>query len=161
LLVIDDNHPPAGPGGLAQLVRSVAASPGRWAGLVRYRSGERWYQRLEQRANHEHFGSAGAFAVAIGELQERTLPAGSALPGRAALSAAVLERADPRVAVDTFTAGQVRAFGPRHVHEVVNNSAEPAVSIHAYSPSLAGMRRYELTPVGLVLAAIEMAEESW
>jgi predicted metal-dependent enzyme (double-stranded beta helix superfamily) len=73
----------------------------------------------------------------------------------------VLERTQAQVAVATCAAGQVRAFGPQHVHEVVNNSAEPAVSIHAYSPSLAGMRRYELTPAGLVLAAIEMAEENW
>ena len=159
--LIDETLPPVGQAGLAQLVQSVAVSPGRWAGLVRYRSGERWYQRLEQAANrelwllswlpgqrtgfHDHLGSAGAFAVVRGELQERTVPAGR----------------DARVAVATFAAGQLRAFGPQHVHEVVNNSAEPAVSIHAYSPSLAGMRRYELTPAGLVLAAIEMAEENW
>ena len=94
------------------------------------------------------------------------MPAASALPWRTpprrkVRERSVLERAPARVAVATYTAGQVRAFGPQHVHEVVNNSAEPAVSIHAYSPSLAGMRRYELTPAGLVLAAIEMAEENW
>jgi len=159
LHLIDETHPHAGEAGLAQLVQSVALSPGRWAGLVRYRAGERWYQRLEHTADHElwllswlpgqrtgfhdHFGSAGAFAVALGQLQERTVPAAA------------------RVAGAAFTAGQVRAFGPQHVHEVVNSSAEPAVSIHAYSPSLAGMRRYELTPAGLVLTAIEMAEENW
>jgi predicted metal-dependent enzyme (double-stranded beta helix superfamily) len=161
LSLIGDTQPSAGPAGLTRLVRSVAASQDRWAGLVRYRAGERWYQRLEQTENHElwllswlpgqrtgfhdHLGSAGAFAVVRGELQERTVPAGR----------------DARVAVATFAAGQLRAFGPQHVHEVVNGSAEPAVSIHAYSPSLAGMRRYELTPAGLVLAAVEMAEESW
>jgi hypothetical protein len=47
------------------------------------------------------------------------------------------------------------------VHEVVNGSAGPAVSIHAYSPPLAGMRRYELTSGGLVLAAVETAGERW
>jgi predicted metal-dependent enzyme (double-stranded beta helix superfamily) len=167
---VDVTHPAAGVASLAQVVRSVAASPQRWAGLVRYRSGERWYQRLDQAESHElwllswlpgqrtgfhdHFGSAGAFAVVSGELQERTViaarPAGGMAPA-----------ADARVAVATFAAGQVREFGPRHVHEVVNGAAEPAVSIHAYSPSLAGMRRYELTPAGLVLAAVEMAEEDW
>jgi predicted metal-dependent enzyme (double-stranded beta helix superfamily) len=159
LSIIDDTHLAVGRPGLGRLVRSVAASPGRWADLVRYRPDERWYHRLEQTQNHElwllswlpgqrtgfhdHFGSAGAFAVVRGELRERTVPAGA------------------RVAVATYAAGQVRTFGPRHVHEVVNGSAEPAVSIHAYSPSLAGMRRYELTPAGLVLAAVEMAEENW
>ncbi len=173
---IGDIYPRAGRAALTQLVRSVAASPDRWTGLVRYCSGERWYQRLELTANHElwllswlpgqrtgfhdHFGSAGAFAVARGELQERTVPGGNAWPGRGAA-----RRREPaahaRVAVATVTAGQVRAFGPRHVHEVVNGSAQPAVSVHAYAPSLAGMRRYELTPAGLVLAAVEMAEENW
>lgn len=194
--------------GLTQLVRSVAASPHRWAGLVRYRAGERWYQRLEQTENHElwllswlpgqrtgfhdHFGSAGAFAVVRGELGEHTVPAGRAVRGPAVLRRTVLQRPDPgdaglgpagrvaaglrsktvperrtepgadgRISVAAFAAGQVRTFGPRHVHEVVNSSAQPAVSIHAYSPSLAGMRRYEMTPAGLVLVAVERAEESW
>jgi predicted metal-dependent enzyme (double-stranded beta helix superfamily) len=160
LLLANDARRSMSPAGLTQLVRSVAATPDRWAALVRYRSEERWYQRLEQGEHHElwllswlpgqrtglhdHFGSAGAFAVARGELQEQTVPGGGA-----------------RAAVAAFGSGQVRAFGPEHVHEVVNASAEPAVSIHAYSPSLTGMRRYTLTPAGLVLDAVEMAEESW
>jgi len=168
---IDVTYPAADIASLAQVVRSVAASRPRWAGLVRYRSGERWYQRLDQAEGHElwllswlpgqrtgfhdHLGSAGAFAVVGGELQEHTVPAVSAA-GRGPEPAAAA-----RVAVATFATGQVRAFGPRHVHEVVNGSTEPAVSIHAYSPSLAGMRRYQLTPAGLALAAVEMAEENW
>ena len=57
--------------------------------------------------------------------------------------------------------GVTRSFGPQHVHEVVNTRPRPAVSIHAYSPPLAGMRRYELTPGGLMLAAVEAAGASW
>jgi predicted metal-dependent enzyme (double-stranded beta helix superfamily) len=164
LSLSDHSGPAAGLAGLSRLVRSVAVSPDSWADLVRYRAGERWYQRLEQTENHElwllswlpgqrtgfhdHFGSCGAFAVARGELQERTVPAASA-SGRS-----VLRRA-------AFAAGQVRAFGPQHVHDVLNSSGQPAVSIHAYAPSLAGMRRYELTSAGLVLAAVEMARENW
>jgi predicted metal-dependent enzyme (double-stranded beta helix superfamily) len=199
--------------GLTQLVRSVAASPHWWADLVRYRAGERWYQRLDQTENHElwllswlpgqrtgfhdHLGSAGAFTVVRGELREHTVPAGRAAQRPAVLRRAVPQRPDPgdagqgqaglgparrdaaglrsktvpehrtepgadgRISVAAFAAGQVRTFGPRHVHEVVNSSAQPAVSIHAYSPSLAGMRRYEMTPAGLVLVAVEKAEESW
>ena len=79
-----------------------------------------------------------------GELQERTPAAGRPAPAAVA-----------------FPAGRVRSFGPRHVHEVVNETAAPAVSIHAYSPPLAGMRRYELTGRGLVLAAVETAGERW
>ena len=167
----DLTYPAADPASLAQVVRSVAASPQRWAGLVRYRSGKRWYQRLDQAEGselwllswlpgqrtgfHDHFGSAGAFAVVSGELQEHTVIAARAAGRETGPGAAA------RVTVATFGTGQARAFGPRHVHEVVNGSAEPAVSIHAYAPSLAGMRRYELTPAGLVLAAVEMAEADW
>jgi quercetin dioxygenase-like cupin family protein len=144
---------------LADLVR-LAASAGEWAGLVRYTEGERWYQRLERGENHEvwllswlpgqrtgfhdHCGSSGAFTVVQGELQEWTPAAGRRAPVAAG-----------------FPAGRARSFGPRHVHEVVNETAAPAVSIHAYSPPLAGMRRYELTGRGLVLAAVEAAGERW
>ncbi len=144
---------------LADLVR-LAAGTGEWAGLVRYSESERWYERLErgedyevwllswlpgQRTGfHDHCGSSGAFTVVQGELRERAPAAGRPAPASTA-----------------FAAGRVRSFGPRHVHEVVNESAVPAVSIHAYSPPLAGMRRYELTRSGLVLAAVETAGERW
>jgi predicted metal-dependent enzyme (double-stranded beta helix superfamily) len=144
---------------LADLVR-VAASAGEWGGRVRYTEGDRWYQRLERGENHEvwllswlpgqrtgfhdHCGSSGAFTVVQGELRERTPVAGRPVPVSAA-----------------FPAGRVRSFGPRHVHEVVNETTAPAVSIHAYSPPLAGMRRYELTGRGLVLATVEAAGQRW
>ncbi len=143
---------------LADLVRLAASTE--WAGLVRYTEGERWYLRLQRGENHEvwllswlpgqrtgfhdHCGSSGAFTVVQGELQERTPAAGRPAPVAAAVPA-----------------GRVRSFGPRHVHEVANETAVPAVSIHAYSPPLAGMRRYELTGRGLVLAAVETAGERW
>ena len=144
---------------LADLVR-LAAAAGEWSALVRYTEDERWYYRLERGENHEvwllswlpgqrtgfhdHCGSSGAFTVVQGELRERTPAAGRPQPVSAA-----------------FPAGRARSFGPRHVHEVVNESAAPAVSIHAYSPPLAGMRRYELTRSGLALAAVETAGERW
>jgi predicted metal-dependent enzyme (double-stranded beta helix superfamily) len=146
-------------GRLAELVRTVAAAD-QWPGLVRYTEHDRWYQRLAGDGDHEvwllawlpgqrtgfhdHCGSAGAFTVVHGSLQEHTVHRGAALP-----------------AARELPAGGVRSFGPRHVHEVVNASAAPAVSIHAYSPPLAGMRRYELTQGGLVLAAVETAGEYW
>jgi predicted metal-dependent enzyme (double-stranded beta helix superfamily) len=144
---------------LADLVRQAAAR-GEWSALVRYTEDERWYHRLQRGENHEvwllswlpgqrtgfhdHCGSSGAFAVVQGELRERTPAAGR-----------------PRPVSAVFPAGRARSFGPRYVHEVVNESAAPAVSIHAYSPPLAGMRRYELTRSGLVLAAVETAGERW
>jgi predicted metal-dependent enzyme (double-stranded beta helix superfamily) len=153
------DRPPLNRARLADLVH-LAAATGEWSALVRYTEDERWYHRLQRGENHEvwllswlpgqrtgfhdHCGSSGAFAVVHGELRERTPAAGRPQPASAA-----------------FPAGRARSFGPRHVHEVVNESAAPAVSIHAYSPPLAGMRRYELTRRGLVLAAVETAGERW
>jgi predicted metal-dependent enzyme (double-stranded beta helix superfamily) len=153
------DRPPLTRARLADLVR-LAAAAGEWSALVRYTEDERWYHRLECGENHEvwllswlpgqrtgfhdHCGSSGAFSVVQGELRERTPAASRPQPVSAA-----------------FPAGRARSFGPRHVHEVVNESAAPAVSIHAYSPPLAGMRRYELTRSGLVLAAVETAGERW
>jgi predicted metal-dependent enzyme (double-stranded beta helix superfamily) len=144
---------------LAELVRTVAAAD-QWPGLVRYTEHDRWYRRLagsddhevwllawlpgQRTGFHDHCGSAGAFTVVLGSLQEHTVRRGAAAPAARGLPA-----------------GGVRSFGPRHVHEVVNASAGPAVSIHAYSPPLAGMRRYQLTRGGLVLAAVETAGERW
>ena len=53
-------------------------------------------------------------------------------------------------------AGGVRSFGPRYIHDVRNAAASAvAVSMHAYSPPLPQMTRYELTPAGLVKLSTE------
>lgn len=149
------------PAALAALAGETAASPGRWSHLVRYRSGHRWYRRLDtgnrdyelwllswlpgqQTGFHDHGDAAGAFAVATGELLESTArPGGTAVAGR------------------TVTAGSVRSFGPAYVHDVRNVTAARAVSVHAYSPPLSLMRRYEMTGSGLVLAGTETARAGW
>ena len=72
-------------------------------------------------------------------------------PGRPAQSA---------TAVRAVSAGQVRAFGAHHVHDVRNSSAgSVAVSVHAYSPPLSAMTRYDLTPGGLVPSRTEGADD--
>jgi predicted metal-dependent enzyme (double-stranded beta helix superfamily) len=141
---------------LSQIVAGAAARADRWRDLVRYDSARRWYHRMELTDEyevwllswepgqgtgyHDHGGSGGAFAVALGELQEHTVQSGNA------------------VAVRTVGAGGVRSFGARFVHHVANNSAAPAVSVHAYSPPLPEMRRYELTAGGLRYVSTEPAE---
>jgi predicted metal-dependent enzyme (double-stranded beta helix superfamily) len=143
---------------LSGLLREVAAA-GDWARLVRYDPAARWYRRLtwdpgyevwllswlpgQRTGFHDHGGSAGAFTVVHGELTEHTQPAGLACPAR------------------VLPAGAAQAFGPRHVHDVGNVTATPAVSIHAYSPPLTRMRRYRLGPAGLVLTAVEAAGTAW
>lgn len=56
--------------------------------------------------------------------------------------------------------GHGRAFGPHHVHQVLNLSADThAVSVHAYYPPLPLMRRYSRTGPVLRLEAVEQPEE--
>jgi hypothetical protein len=145
-------------GRLGQIVAATAAEPGKWRDLVRYDPARRWYFRMELTDDyevwllswepgqgtgfHDHGGSRGAFCVAVGELQEQSL------------------RGSRDVVTRTVAAGQVRSFGPRFVHHVVNGSRAPAVSVHAYSPPLPPMRRYELTPGGLRYLCTEPAEVS-
>jgi predicted metal-dependent enzyme (double-stranded beta helix superfamily) len=141
---------------LRQVVADVAAREQEWSGLVRYAEEPRWYLRLSRADDHEvwllswlpgqgtgfhdHGGSSGAFAVARGTLQEWTAPGRRPSPVAA-------RRAQ----------GEVRSFGSWYVHHVINASAEPAVSVHAYSPPLESMRRFELSPTGQLRVTTELA----
>jgi len=139
-----------------------------WRSQVRYDVDRRWYGRLDasayvdgvdveawllswwpgQRTDlHDHGGSAGGFAVVRGRLREDTVqaPAGAA----------------PRLRNRTLSAGQQRVFGARHVHDVCNDGAEPAVSLHIYAPRLTSMTRYRWTERGPEVTAIERAGADW
>jgi predicted metal-dependent enzyme (double-stranded beta helix superfamily) len=147
---------------LSEIAAGTAARTDHWRDLVRYDPARRWYRRMELTHEyevwllswqpgqgtgfHDHGGSAGAFAVALGGLQEHTVRASSGWIREAT--------------VRTVVAGMVRSMGPRVVHHVVNRSAGPAVSVHAYSPPLPQMRRYELTPAGLRYTGTEPAGQS-
>jgi predicted metal-dependent enzyme (double-stranded beta helix superfamily) len=93
---------------------------------------------------HDYGEAAGAFAVAQGDLREML-----ASPGRTAIGSRIAP------------AGSVTRFGHGHLHDVANVSAEPAVSVHAYSPPLTAMRRYEMTASGLALVRTDVAELDW
>ena len=59
-----------------------------------------------------------------------------------------------------MSAGDVRAFGPRYVHDVQNSATgSVAVSVHAYSPPLSSMTRYKMTSDGL--AAVGGRSRHW
>ena len=146
------------PAHLAQITLRIAENPGRWLSLLRYDPLRRWYQCLARDEEHEiwllswlpgqhtgfhdHGTSAGAFAVARGFLFERTAPGGRPEPTGRALAP-----------------GAVRSFGPAYAHDVRNESAWPAVSIHAYSPPLSSMRRYGIAPDGVLQATGE--DRTW
>jgi rhodanese-related sulfurtransferase/mannose-6-phosphate isomerase-like protein (cupin superfamily) len=128
---------------LADIVSAFASSSG-WIERVRLRTAERWYERVYEGADydiwaiswlpgqstgfHDHGGSAGAFVVATGVLEEHR-------PGERPIAIAP---------------GEPRAFGRDYAHDVRNVSLAPAVSIHAYSPPLTDMNEYELDGTRLV-----------
>ena len=143
---------------LAQIALRAADQPELWRDLVRFDAAKRWYGRLElgdehevwlltwlagqQTGFHDHGESCGAFVVANGSLTERAAAAGRPeSPGR------------------MLSAGAVRSFGPHYVHDVRNDTTEPAVSIHAYSPPLTSMRRFDITEGGLLRAMAE--DRTW
>ncbi|MET7761300.1 cysteine dioxygenase [Streptomyces sp. NPDC005336] len=104
---------------------------------------------------HDHGGSHGAFVAAAGELNEQSLAARLPTEGWK-----TLELADEMDRERRLPAGQGRAFGPHHVHEVINPSpTRHAVSVHAYYPPLPLMRRYSRTGQVLRLEQVERPEE--
>lgn len=139
-------------GTLTDTARRLAENSGDWLARVRLSAEGRWYERLHRDADreiwliswlpgqgtglHDHGGSRGAFAVALGELEERDLDG-----------------------VRTLGTGESRSFGADHIHEVSNASSAPAISVHVYSPPLTTMNRYDLTPSGLVKLAAEGADQ--
>jgi predicted metal-dependent enzyme (double-stranded beta helix superfamily) len=146
------------PSRLAQIVRRTAERPELWRPRVQFEADERWYGRLEcgdeyevwlltwlpgqQTGFHDHGDSCGAFTVASGSLTEQ-----AAVCGR------------PETRSRRLRTGAVRSFGTRYVHDVRNDAIEPAVSIHAYSPPLSSMHRFEVASDGLLRVAVE--ERSW
>jgi hypothetical protein len=144
---------------LADVVHRVAASPAEWLPRVRLNPAGRWYERIhfddshevwliswlpgQSTGFHDHGGSAGAFEVVLGTLTERRVTGGVATG---------------HVLAKPVGAGGSRAFGPRYIHDVRNGATgSVAVSVHAYSPPLPEMTRYELTPGGLVKLGTEAA----
>jgi predicted metal-dependent enzyme (double-stranded beta helix superfamily) len=144
---------------LAAEVRRLTSSPAEWVARVRLDPEGRWYEQIrvddalelwliswlpgQSTGFHDHGGANGAFGVVWGALDEHVVTHGVVSP-----------TANP------VPAGKVRSFGPRHVHDVRNSSAgSVAVSVHAYSPPLSAMTRYDLTPGGLVAIRTEGADD--
>ena len=142
---------------LADVVRRLAASPAEWLTRVRLNPTGRWYERIHLDDSHEvwviswlpgqatgfhdHGGSAGAFTVVLGTLMERRVVGG---------------QVTGQVLAKPVGAAGARSFGPRYIHDLRNaTTASVAVSVHAYSPPIPQMTRYDLTPGGLVRLGTE------
>ncbi|CRK58946.1 cysteine dioxygenase [Alloactinosynnema sp. L-07] len=139
--LIRPRHPLWTPAELRTLTSAVANRLlSRLVEVVRFSSPLRWWTRVavteevevwllswlpgQGTVPHDHGGAAGSFAVAMGELAETfRYPAG---PIRNTL----------------HTQGSVVAFGAGRAHQVQNLGAQPAASVHAYSPPLVPTRDY-------------------
>jgi predicted metal-dependent enzyme (double-stranded beta helix superfamily) len=145
---------------LAAEVRRLTATPAEWVARVRLDPEGRWYEQIrvndayelwliswlpgQSTGFHDHGGANGAFGVVWGQLDEHLVARGAAVS-----------------APNPISSGTVRSFGPRHIHDVRNSSpGTVAVSVHAYSPPLSAMTRYDLTPEGLKPLGTE-GQDDW
>ncbi|MFB8022191.1 cysteine dioxygenase [Streptomyces rubiginosohelvolus] len=104
---------------------------------------------------HDHADSIGAFTTAAGALKEHSLAVRLPTDGWK-----TLELTDGVDRSRELAAGQGRAFGQNHVHEVLNESEEVhAVSVHAYYPPLPRIRRFSRTGAVLRLEQTESPED--
>ncbi len=90
---------------------------------------------------HDHGGSAGAFSVVAGQLDEATVESAG-------------ESADENgvTVVRTISPGQTTTFGSSRVHAVVNRGSVVATSVHVYSPPLSSMVYYDVDDEGVLIA---------
>ncbi|MFJ5712405.1 cysteine dioxygenase [Streptomyces sp. NPDC093105] len=104
---------------------------------------------------HDHAESFGAFATARGSLTEHSLAV--RLPAGGWKTLELAEGLDRSRRLD---AGDGRAFGRDHLHEVLNLSPDThAVSVHAYYPPLPLIRRFSRTGAVLRLEQVERPED--
>lgn len=158
----------SGPTRLYHLARQLADRADLWRPHVRFARDNRWSVRVavtddyeawlltwlpgQSTGLHDHGGSAGAFAVVEGALEESTLA--PAYSPRVPRPAALVHR--------TLSTGRVRAFGPDYVHDVTNTGRVPAVSLHVYAPALETMHRFVLDDAGTPhVVARETAGSDW
>jgi predicted metal-dependent enzyme (double-stranded beta helix superfamily) len=110
--------------------------------MARHTTDERWFTRVAAHADHDvwligwsphqgvdlhdHGGSSGVLYVVEGELVETATPRDGTV----------------RLEQQHLLTGTARAFGPGHVHRVVNTSSRNATSLHVYSPPLTTMDFY-------------------
>lgn len=130
----------------AGLARSLAADRSQWEHLVRYDATTRWYHRLRAvpRA-HAPQGPAGQDASGYEVWLLSWVPGQGSGPHGHGRSSGVLTVLDGALTERTrrgtrvLTPGSQRVFAPGYVHEVVNDTLEPAVSLHVYFPGLTEM----------------------
>jgi predicted metal-dependent enzyme (double-stranded beta helix superfamily) len=143
---------------LQAFVSELAEQPELWIHHVRHDASQRHYEELlsddhltawlicwmddHDTGFHDHDISAGAVAVVSGAVREERL----------AIDGPPRER--------TFATGESFHFSPADIHRVRHTGAEPAVTLHVYSPPLLRMGAYAIADDGVLARhALSPAEE--
>jgi predicted metal-dependent enzyme (double-stranded beta helix superfamily) len=133
---------------LQTFAQELAARPELWIDLVKHDATQRVYEELlsdqhltawlicwmedHDTGYHDHDVSAGAVAVIGGRVREERL--------------AIDHPSRNRV----FSAGQSFHFSPADIHRVRHAGADPAVTLHVYSPPLLRMGAYVVGSDGVL-----------
>jgi len=143
---------------LTEFVQGLVSQPQLWSHLVEHDRAARCYSELlrtddvaawlicwmdeQDTGFHDHDVSAGAVAVVSGSVREDRLVLGAPPTSR------------------VVQAGGAFSFEASDIHRVQHAGAEPAVTLHAYSPPLWRMGTYEVQPGGRLLRhSVSYAEE--
>jgi len=134
---------------LRALALWLRGRPELWRSRVRHDAEQRTFHRLvaddhvtvwlicwmpgHDTGFHDHDGSAGAVAVLEGQVREERL------------------RLSEPPATAVYGPGDVLEFGPADIHRIRHAGADPAVTLHAYSPALRRMGAYVATDAGTLL----------
>lgn len=134
---------------LAELAYDLAAQPNLWREYIVHDPSQRTFHKVlstdhvtawlicwmpgHDTGFHDHDGSGGAVAVIQGQVREERLRLGAAPASTVA------------------GVGDLLRFGPHDIHRVLHHGDEPAVTLHAYSPTLRRMGAYELDDEGRLL----------
>jgi len=133
---------------LRAFVNELADRPELWIDHVKHESTQRVYEELlsdehvtawlicwmedQDTGFHDHDVSAGAVAVVGGRVREERL------------------RIDGPPRDCTYAAGESFFFSPADIHRVRHAGADPAVTIHVYSPPLDRMGAYAIGADGVL-----------
>jgi hypothetical protein len=132
---------PLTPGQLAAEVQRLTSSPADWVARVRLDPEGRWYERIHMTDDFEVWLISWLPGQSTG-FHDHGVSAGA--------FGVVWGALDESVAT--------RRGAAHYVHDVQNSSTgSVAVSVHAYSPPLSSMTRYNVTSGGLAVAGTEGA----
>ena len=96
---------------------------------------------------HDHGTSRGALSVLSGTLVET-------VPHRDEWGRLDLLRCD-------LQTGVTLRFDQGHVHDVLNEGPEPAISLHVYSPALTSMTHFDLVGDQLAAREVSFTDDGW